>query len=438
MKIDLELIKRKSEHNEGLLEELEEVALHQLQIKKIEFLNTHCRNLKILLLQNNLIERIENLHQLKKLEYLNLALNNITLVENLHGCESLRKLDLTLNFIDVLSIEASVKNLKRNENLRELYLMGNPCAKWQHLKLFVVLHLEQLQVLDGSDILTSDRIMARQRSETVRNSLQDEREKQKQKGSGHSEHYDSINQRKEIYEEIEREEVQNAQTDERKGRPPRDVPPVYTDEGDIRQCNEGHYKFLFDEYSSSKHTLLKLFLPKYLCSSLIQVDVNVHYVRCVIKDKLFQVKLSDAVLTDLTKISRKKYTGELHIKMTKKSYKGNKIFEGDSISEGGAPPRSSSTASASSASSASSTSSASSSSSASSTASFFKKEYSIHANRRRRAASSSLALPSEAKGDFLLQAKETKYSSSVVKAIPSLEKIPKSSLPNMEMAPYHK
>lgn len=91
MKIDLELIKRKSEHNEGLLEELEEVALHQLQIKKIEFLNTHCRNLKILLLQNNLIERIENLHQLKKLEYLNLALNNITLVENLHGCESLRK-----------------------------------------------------------------------------------------------------------------------------------------------------------------------------------------------------------------------------------------------------------------------------------------------------------------------------------------------------------
>ncbi|EUD69132.1 hypothetical protein C922_00824 [Plasmodium inui San Antonio 1] len=435
MKIDLELIKRKSEHNEGLLEELEEVALHQLQIKKIEFVNTHCRNLKILLLQNNLIEKIENLNQLKKLEYLNLALNNITLVENLHGCESLRKLDLTLNFIDVSTIEASVTNLKKNENLKELYLMGNPCAKWKHLKLFVILHLGQLEVLDGSDILTSDRIIARQKRETVWNSLQDEWKKQKEKGLGQSEHYDSINQRKEIYEEIEREEVQNGQRDESKERAKREVPPVYTDDGEIRQCNEGHYKFLFDEYSSNKHTFLKLFLPKYLCNSLIQVDVNVNYVRCVIKEKLFQVKLSDAILTDLTKISRKKYTGELHIKMTKKNYKGNKIFEGDPISEGDVPsldcrsllpPRSSSASSNSSASSTSSTSS------------FFKKEYPIYGNRRRRAPNSSLALSREAKGDFLLQAKETKYSSSVMNAIPSLEKIQKRSLPNMEMDQHHK
>ncbi|CAA9991070.1 leucine-rich repeat protein [Plasmodium knowlesi strain H] len=423
MKIDLELIKSKSEHNEGLLEDLEEVALHQLQIKKIEFLNTHCRNLKILLLQNNLIEKIENLHQLKKLEYLNLALNNITLVENLHGCESLRKLDLTLNFIDLSTIEASVTNLKKNENLRELYLMGNPCAKWIHLKLFVILHLEKLEVLDGSDILTSDRIMARQRRETIRNSLQDELKKRKEEGIGHSEHYDSINQRKEIYEEIEREEVKNTRTDERnEKRAHREVLPPYTEEGDIRQCNEGHYKFLFDEYSSNKHTFLKLFLPKYLCNSLIQVDVNVNYVRCVIKDKLFQLKLSDAILTDLTKISRKKYTGELHIKMTKKNYKGNKIFEGDPTSEGDAPPVVGHSLLPSRSSSVSSTSS---SSSASSTSSFFKKEYPIYANRRRHTTNSSLALPNEAKGDFLLQAKETKYSSSLMNAIPSLEKITK-------------
>ncbi|ETW41441.1 hypothetical protein C923_04005 [Plasmodium falciparum UGT5.1] len=91
MKIDLELIKKKSEHNEGLMEDLEEISLHQLQIKKIEFINIHCKNLKILLLQNNLIEKIENLNQLKKLEYLNLAINNITVIENLEKCESLKK-----------------------------------------------------------------------------------------------------------------------------------------------------------------------------------------------------------------------------------------------------------------------------------------------------------------------------------------------------------
>jgi protein TilB len=52
-------------------------------------------------LQNNIIEKIENLSKLKELDYLNLALNNISIIENLEGCESLRKLDLTVNFIEL-------------------------------------------------------------------------------------------------------------------------------------------------------------------------------------------------------------------------------------------------------------------------------------------------------------------------------------------------
>lgn len=56
--------------------------------------------LKILYLQNNLIGKIENLHRLKYLEYLNLAVNNVTKIQNLQRCESLKKLDLTVNFVD--------------------------------------------------------------------------------------------------------------------------------------------------------------------------------------------------------------------------------------------------------------------------------------------------------------------------------------------------
>lgn len=76
------------------------------------------RHLKILYLQSNLISRIENLHRLKALEYLNLAVNNVTRIQNLQRCESLKKLDLTVNFIDkaglltVHSLKASSPELR--------------------------------------------------------------------------------------------------------------------------------------------------------------------------------------------------------------------------------------------------------------------------------------------------------------------------------------
>ena len=64
----------------------------------------------------------ENLHKLKDLEYLNLAVNNVRRIENLRPCESLRKLDLTLNFIsDLLSVE----ELKDNDLLHELWVCSD-------------------------------------------------------------------------------------------------------------------------------------------------------------------------------------------------------------------------------------------------------------------------------------------------------------------------
>lgn len=105
--ITLELIRKRSEHNEGEIATLEEISLHQEKIEKIELLDKVCRQLRIVLLQHNLIERIENVGRLKRLEYLNLALNNIEVIENLQGCESLRKLDLTLNFVgDVRDVKS--------------------------------------------------------------------------------------------------------------------------------------------------------------------------------------------------------------------------------------------------------------------------------------------------------------------------------------------
>ena len=61
----------------------------------------YSRHLKILYLQNNLIEKMEGMNKLKELEYLNMAVNNVIKIEGLKRCESLQKLDMTLNFIDI-------------------------------------------------------------------------------------------------------------------------------------------------------------------------------------------------------------------------------------------------------------------------------------------------------------------------------------------------
>jgi len=51
--------------------------LHQRELIKIENLDKLCRHLKIIYMQNNIIEKLENLNKLKELDYLNMALNNV-------------------------------------------------------------------------------------------------------------------------------------------------------------------------------------------------------------------------------------------------------------------------------------------------------------------------------------------------------------------------
>lgn len=152
---------QRAEHNEGMISNLEELALHQQHIEKIELLHRACRNLKILLLQSNLISKIQNLHRLKQLQYLNLALNNVSKVQNLQRCESLEKLDLTMNFIPVSGLLA-FHTLRHNEFLRDVYFMGNPCCDWHGYRKYALAVLPALSKLDGEDVKPSERIAARQ------------------------------------------------------------------------------------------------------------------------------------------------------------------------------------------------------------------------------------------------------------------------------------
>ena len=159
--IDLAMIRRRAEHNEGMVSTLEEVSLHQQEIEKIEGLGQICKHLKILYLQNNLVAKLQNLHRLKELEYANFAVNNISKIENLQRCESLVKLDLTVNFITKASL-LTVHTLEANYKLDDLYLMGNPCADFGGYRQFVIGTLPQLRKLDGTAVTPSERILAKQ------------------------------------------------------------------------------------------------------------------------------------------------------------------------------------------------------------------------------------------------------------------------------------
>ncbi|XP_073925342.1 dynein axonemal assembly factor 11 isoform X3 [Castor canadensis] len=170
-RITEDLIRRNAEHNDCVIFSLEELSLHQQEIERLEHIDKWCRDLKILYLQNNLIGKIENVSKLKKLEYLNLALNNIEKIENLEGCEGLAKLDLTVNFIGELS---SIKSLQHNIHLKELFLMGNPCADFDGYRQFVVVTLQQLKWLDGKEIERSERIQALQNYPAVEQQIREQ------------------------------------------------------------------------------------------------------------------------------------------------------------------------------------------------------------------------------------------------------------------------
>ena len=133
-----------------------------------EVLGATCRKLKILYLQNNLINKLEHLNHLKELEYLNMALNNVSKIEGLQNCEHIHKLDFTANFVDVDHLEESMDNLTSRNMLRELYMMGNPSqAEWPNFQLYVVARLPQLHSLDGVEITKSMQIQARQQLPTL-------------------------------------------------------------------------------------------------------------------------------------------------------------------------------------------------------------------------------------------------------------------------------
>ncbi|XP_011221211.1 protein tilB homolog isoform X1 [Ailuropoda melanoleuca] len=376
-RITEDLIRRNAEHNDCVIFSLEELSLHQQEIERLEHIDKWCRDLKILYLQNNLIGKIENVSKLKKLEYLNLALNNIEKIENLEGCEGLKKLDLTVNFIGELS---SIKTLQHNIHLKELFLMGNPCADFDGYRQFVVATLQQLKWLDGKEIERSERIQALQNFPVIEQQIGEQekayclkrakdkeeaqrnlREEEENEAKGRNypgfegqspfsveskEHVQApegqegeCNQKKfkgseddlefwnkpslftpesrlETLRHMEKQRKDQEKLSEKKKKV---KPPriLITKDGKALNVNDPKLDFSLKDDEKHNQIILDLAVYRYMDTSLIDVDVQPNYVRVTVKGKPFQLVLPAEVKPDSSSAKRSQTTGHLVICMPK-------------------------------------------------------------------------------------------------------------------------
>ncbi|GMI05699.1 hypothetical protein TrRE_jg10733 [Triparma retinervis] len=376
--ITRDLLRKRSEHNECMISTMEELTLHQEELVSIdECLGQSCRHLKILLLQNNIINKMENLHHLKSLEYLNLALNNIRKIEGVERCEFLNKLDLTINFIDLDDLESSIDNLVDRSHLVDLFMMGNPCEQdWKGFKNYVIARLPQLKQLDGTEVTRSMKITAAQQLPALvselrglakerrerRDKEEEEQEKERrvkeEKKKRKEEKREAIESGKVVVEDVGESSEEENDDEELTGHTPevrneiykemaeqkaekeareKENQPQYRgekefeaqqkeaidkartreDRGEVRQCNEGKWPFRFDEDAKKGYVQLDVTVQKHLSSTLIDVDVNPDYVSIVIKSKVLRLVLPAEVEAEGAVASRSKTTGHLVVTMKK-------------------------------------------------------------------------------------------------------------------------
>ena len=327
-RITQELLRKRAEHNDGILSTLEEISLHQENLERIENLEYYCRHLKILYLQDNIIEKLENLDKLKELEYLNLAVNSISKIENLEKCESLKKLDLTMNFIDIEDLKESCDCLSKVNSLREIYFTGNPCEKFKYCKQYVIGRCPQLIIYNGDEIKKSERIKAKEMMDMMEKELEKESKqhvifKQNDPSQKDPNKY-SVEYRRKMYKDLENEKLENERKKKEESSKGslwdeptiKEVPPpVYKENGEVRICNQGRYEvFLDEDIYTTAVTTFRIKLPKYLDTSKIKVDLNPNYVRIDVNGKITQWRFDNDIIVEKATVQRATTTGILEIK----------------------------------------------------------------------------------------------------------------------------
>ncbi|KAF6026022.1 CNTRL [Bugula neritina] len=153
------------------------------KIRVIENLDK-LKRLHTLNLAHNSIERLERLESLQKLKDLDVSHNHITKIEGLEKLSNLITLNLEGNQIETIplwiakklkslrnlrlasnSIESlqEVRKLRGLANLTFFSIAHNPLCDLPHYRLYIIFHLQSLDVLDGRRITSEERMEANRR-----------------------------------------------------------------------------------------------------------------------------------------------------------------------------------------------------------------------------------------------------------------------------------
>ncbi|XP_024533033.1 protein tilB homolog isoform X2 [Selaginella moellendorffii] len=326
--INEEMLMRRAEHNEGILHSLEELVLQEEGIMDINrSLGASCPNLKILYLPNNLISRLSNLHRLKQLQYLNVAVNNILKVEGLEQCEFLEKLDMTLNFVGKKELP-SVAALRANIHLRDLFLTGNPCQEVPGYRSYVIATLPSLKRLDGIEVRPSEKIRSQQEYPFVKDVFGNEDDvvdcdasAEDVDENGHVVREYTPASR--VAEYVELEQKKKKDSGKVNNQNQRKVPERRTGfdplpmEGRIYQKNEGNWSFKLAESECGTKLVLDVAIGRYMDTSAMDIDIQPLLVRVLIKGKLLQLRLPEEVKTSESIAQRSRTSGHLVVTMPK-------------------------------------------------------------------------------------------------------------------------
>lgn len=251
-----------------------------------------------------------------------MAMNNISIIENLEGCEFLEKLDLTLNFIVDLT---SVKNLQNNIHLKELFLMGNPCADFEGYRSFVIKTLPRLRTFDGVCIQRSDRIKAAQVKFSIELQKQNYLRIKANEGTSSEDNesfWDTATKytpetRIQMYQELMKlREVDRSGITGKSCGTQKVGRKLVADDGRILNVNEAKLPFEMKELENGE-IVLEVGVYRYLDTSLIDVDVQANYVKIMIKGKVLQLVLPHEVSIADSVARRSQTTGKLVINMPK-------------------------------------------------------------------------------------------------------------------------
>jgi protein TilB len=198
-------------------------------------------------------------------------------------------------------------------------LFGNSWARWRELTVGVV---DQLERVDGKEVLPSERIKGKQAFDELLEELELEiakkEEKDKQKTPEEKEKEYNRESRRQMYLDLAKQKEE----DERKKNPdkykekPKET-PMHKADGEMRQVNEGHYKFALDDSTDAEYSVFTLSLPKFLDISLIEVNLFPFFVSVRVKGKLTQVRMWEEIIVEKSEVKRSSTTGELVIKMKK-------------------------------------------------------------------------------------------------------------------------